>query len=28
MMQVSAVTGQGMDAWYDWLRRRTPAPRD
>jgi hydrogenase nickel incorporation protein HypB len=28
MMQVSAVTGQGMDAWYDWLRRRTPAPSD
>jgi hydrogenase nickel incorporation protein HypB len=28
MMQISAVTGQGMDAWYDWLRRRTPAPSE
>ncbi len=28
MIQVSAVTGQGMDAWYDWLRRRTRAPHD
>jgi hydrogenase nickel incorporation protein HypB len=28
MLKLSAVTGQGMDAWYEWLRRRTPAPRD
>jgi hydrogenase nickel incorporation protein HypB len=28
MLQVSAVTGQGMDAWYDWLRRRTPSPQE
>jgi len=28
MLKLSAVTGEGMDAWYDWLRRRTPAPRD
>ncbi len=28
MMQLSATTGQGMQGWYDWLRRRTPAPHD
>jgi hydrogenase nickel incorporation protein HypB len=28
MLQVSATTGDGMQAWYDWLRRRTPAPHD
>jgi len=28
LLQVSASTGDGMDAWYDWLRRRTPAPPD
>jgi hydrogenase nickel incorporation protein HypB len=28
MLQVSATTGEGMQGWYDWLRRRTPAPRD
>jgi hydrogenase nickel incorporation protein HypB len=28
MLQVSASTGEGMQAWYDWLRRRTPAPID
>jgi hydrogenase nickel incorporation protein HypB len=28
MLQVSASTGEGMQAWYDWLRRRTPAPLD
>ncbi len=28
MLKLSAVTGEGMDAWYDWLRRRTPAPQD
>jgi hydrogenase nickel incorporation protein HypB len=27
LLQLSAVTGDGMDAWYDWLRRRTRAPR-
>jgi hydrogenase nickel incorporation protein HypB len=27
LLQVSATTGDGMHAWYDWLRRRTPAPR-
>jgi hydrogenase nickel incorporation protein HypB len=25
MLQVSATTGEGMQGWYDWLRRRTPA---
>jgi hydrogenase nickel incorporation protein HypB len=28
MLKLSAVTGEGMDAWYDWLRRRTPVPRE
>jgi hydrogenase nickel incorporation protein HypB len=28
MLQVSATTGEGMQGWYDWLRRRTPAPSD
>lgn len=28
MLQVSAATGAGMQEWYDWLRRRTPAPED
>jgi hydrogenase nickel incorporation protein HypB len=28
MLQVSASTGEGMQAWYDWLRRRTLAPID
>jgi hydrogenase nickel incorporation protein HypB len=27
MIQLSAVTGVGLDAWYEWLRRRPPAPR-
>ncbi len=26
MLQLSATTGSGMREWYDWLRRRTPAP--
>jgi hydrogenase nickel incorporation protein HypB len=26
LLQVSATTGDGMAEWYDWLRRRTPAP--
>jgi hydrogenase nickel incorporation protein HypB len=25
MLQVSAVTGEGMAEWYDWLRLRPPA---
>ena len=28
LLQVSATTGDGMDGWYDWLRRRTPVPQD
>jgi hydrogenase nickel incorporation protein HypB len=28
MVQLSAATGQGMQAWYDWLRRRTPTPHE
>jgi len=28
LLQLSATTGDGMDAWYAWLRRRTPAPMD
>jgi hydrogenase nickel incorporation protein HypB len=28
MLQLSATTGAGMQEWYDWLRRRTPAPRE
>ncbi len=28
LLKLSAVTGEGVDAWYDWLRRRTPVPRD
>jgi hydrogenase nickel incorporation protein HypB len=28
MLTMSAVTGEGLDSWYDWLRRRTPAPRE
>jgi hydrogenase nickel incorporation protein HypB len=28
LLQISATTGDGMDAWYDWLRRRTPVPPD
>jgi len=28
MLQLSAATGSGMQEWYDWLRRRTPAPRE
>ena len=25
LLQLSATTGDGMQAWYDWLRRRIPA---
>jgi hydrogenase nickel incorporation protein HypB len=28
LLQVSATTGDGMNAWYDWLRRRTPVPHE
>jgi hydrogenase nickel incorporation protein HypB len=27
-LQVSATTGDGMQTWFDWLRRRTPVPHD
>jgi hydrogenase nickel incorporation protein HypB len=25
-LQVSATTGDGLQTWFDWLRRRTPVP--
>jgi hydrogenase nickel incorporation protein HypB len=28
LLQLSATTGDGMQAWYDWLRRRSPVPQD
>ncbi len=28
LVQISATTGDGVQAWYDWLRRRVPAPHD
>ncbi len=28
LLQISATTGDGLEGWYDWLRRRAPAPRD
>jgi hydrogenase nickel incorporation protein HypB len=28
LLQVSATTGDGMQAWYDWLRRRSPVPQE
>jgi hydrogenase nickel incorporation protein HypB len=28
LLQISATTGDGVQAWYDWLRRRIPPPRD
>ena len=28
LLQLSATTGDGIQAWYDWLRRRAPAPRE
>ncbi len=28
LLQPSASTGDGMQPWYDWLRSRTPAPRE
>jgi hydrogenase nickel incorporation protein HypB len=27
ILPVSATTGEGIPAWYDWLRQRTPTPR-
>jgi hydrogenase nickel incorporation protein HypB len=27
ILPVSATTGEGLPAWYDWLRQRTPPPR-
>ena len=28
LLQASVTTGDGMQGWYDWLRRRVPPPRD
>jgi hydrogenase nickel incorporation protein HypB len=28
LLQLSAATGEGLSAWYDWLWRRTPPPAD
>jgi hydrogenase nickel incorporation protein HypB len=28
LLQISATTGDGIEGWYDWLRRRLPAPQD
>ena len=28
LLQISATNGDGLSAWYDWLRRRIPAPHD
>jgi hydrogenase nickel incorporation protein HypB len=28
MLRLSATTGAGMQEWYAWLRRRTPAPHE
>ena len=28
LLQISATTGDGVEGWYDWLRRRLPAPHD
>jgi hydrogenase nickel incorporation protein HypB len=28
LLQLSATTGDGMQGWYDWLRRRIPPPRE
>jgi hydrogenase nickel incorporation protein HypB len=27
LLPLSATTGEGVPAWYDWLRQRIPAPR-
>jgi hydrogenase nickel incorporation protein HypB len=28
LLQLSATTGDGMQGWYDWLRRRVPPPHE
>ena len=28
LLQISATTGDGMQGWYDWLRRRIPPPHE
>ena len=28
LLQLSATTGDGVDGWYDWLRRRIPLPHE
>ncbi len=28
LLQLSATTGDGMQGWYDWLRRRIPPPHE
>src|SRR5690348_1431493 len=28
LLQLSAATGEGLSAWFDWLWRRTPPPAD
>ncbi len=28
LLQISATAGDGIEGWYDWLRRRLPAPHD
>ena len=28
LLQISATAGDGIQGWYDWLRRRVPAPHE
>ena len=28
LLQLSVTTGDGMQGWYDWLRRRVLPPHD
>jgi hydrogenase nickel incorporation protein HypB len=28
LLQISATAGDGIEGWYEWLRRRLPAPHD
>jgi hydrogenase nickel incorporation protein HypB len=28
LLQISATAGDGIQGWYDWLRRRAPAPHE
>ncbi len=28
LLQLSATAGEGLQPWYDWLRRRVPAPHE